>query len=242
MLSRLLAILITCFCIVSVHADGISLNQSRVIYSQKDKGQIVQVRNDTDSPILVQTSILQEIEGNSVSNFIVTPPLFKVENRSEFSTRIVANDVTKLPNDRESIFYFKARAIPSSKKDEKDKKDKPSLVFVTAFIIKLIYRPESIKEPSNKDYENISLAKHAGKWQFENKTPYYITVVGLSIDGKVKKESLLLKPFSNHILNESINNISDVSWYYLNDFGVMTEKQVINTGKEVVKTPKPKVE
>ncbi|MGL5953154.1 MAG: fimbrial biogenesis chaperone [Providencia rustigianii] len=225
MLLRLFIILITYSMTFIAHADGVSLNQSRIIYSQKDKSQVMQVHNDTASPILVQTSILDDVDGKIVDNFILTPPLFRVDARSEFAARVLPNNIANLPKDRESIFYLKARAIPAIKKEEE--KDKPSLVFVTAFVIKLIYRPEIISEPNLNDYKKINLVKKNNKWQFENTTPYYMTLVGLTIDGEMNQESLLLKPFSHYEIGKNINNPSTVSWYFLNDFGTTTEKQVI---------------
>lgn len=73
MLLRLFIILITYSMTFIAHADGVSLNQSRIIYSQKDKSQVMQVHNDTASPILVQTSILDDVDGKIVDNFILTP-------------------------------------------------------------------------------------------------------------------------------------------------------------------------
>ncbi|SUC78002.1 Gram-negative pili assembly chaperone, C-terminal domain [Providencia stuartii] len=58
-------------------------------------------------------------------------------------------------------------------------------------------------------------------------TPYYMTVVGLNIDGKTNSESFLIKPFDKYLINSSINNPSSVSWYFVNDYGVNTEKQTI---------------
>lgn len=208
---------------ISVNANGVSLNQSRVIYSASDKSQMVQVHNDTDNSLLVQASILDDIEGKPIDSFIVTPPLFKVVPRSDFAMRILPNNLTSLPKDRESIFYFKVRALPSMKKVD-ESENRQSLVFVTAFIIKLIYRPEGIHEPRALDYKKVYLTNKNGHWEFVNPTPYYMTIVGLSIDTKTSEGSFLIKPFDSLILENKISDKSNVSWYFLNDFGAATEK------------------
>ncbi|WP_369309711.1 molecular chaperone [Providencia rettgeri] len=226
MLSKLLIIIFIIGTSLA-NAEGLSLNQSRIIFNQDDTSQVAQIRNDTDKAILVQASVIKDLANKSVDNFIVTPPLFKVEPRAEFSMRIMSNKLGDLPKDRESIFYLKTRAIPSVNKN--DDENKTSLVFVTAFVIKLIYRPVGIDAPTNEQYKKVNLIKKQAEWFFDNPTPYYMTVVGLSIDGDLKKESILLEPFSEFLINTKISDPSKVSWYFLNDFGSMTNKYVINS-------------
>lgn len=224
MLFKFFSVISLLFFISTANSAGISLNQSRLVFLEKDKSQYVEVRNDTERALLVQASILNQIDGHAVNNFIVTPPLFKVEKNSEFSMRVVPNDISALPRDRESIFYFKVRSIPSI---DKDIDDKSSLVFVTAFIIKLIYRPAEILNPTDVLYGQVNLIKEGGKWSFSNPTPHYMTVVGLQIDGKEIKETFLIEPFKNYPIGLNVNEPSTVSWYFLNDFGAITKKQTI---------------
>ncbi|ELX8379864.1 molecular chaperone [Providencia vermicola] len=233
MLFRFLIVIFTSFVTCVVNADGVSLNQSRIVFSQKDKSQVLQIHNGTSSPVLAQLTVLEEVDGKAVDNFILTPPLFRVDAKSEFASRVLPNNIASLPEDRESIFYLKARVIPAINKTEE--KDKPSLVFVTAFVIKLIYRPDVISAPGLMDYKKVNLVRKNGKWEFQNVTPYYMTVVGLSIDGSVEQNSLLLKPFSSYEINKNIKDPSSVSWYFLNDFGSTTEKQLIKKETEIAK-------
>lgn len=222
MLLRFLAAFTLTFFSLVVGAEGISLNQSRIVFPQSEKSQTAQILNDTDKSVLVQATILKDIEGESIDKFIVTPPLFKVEPRKEFSMRVFPNNISDLPKDRESIFYLKTRVIPSTNKSE----DSKSLVFVTAFVIKLIYRPDNIDVPNTTDFKKVTLERKGSKWQFNNPTPYYMTLVGLSIDGDIKQGSMLIKPFDSHSVEYQINNPSTTSWYFLNDFGVTTDKHI----------------
>ncbi|EPL9571077.1 fimbrial biogenesis chaperone [Providencia rettgeri] len=222
MLLRFLAAFTLIFFSLAVSAEGISLNQSRIVFPQSEKSQTAQILNDTDKPVLVQATILKDIEGESIDKFIVTPPLFKVEPRKEFSMRVFPNNVSDLPKDRESIFYLKTRVIPSTNKSE----DSKSLVFVTAFVIKLIYRPDNIDVPDVTDFKKITLDRKGNKWQFNNPTPYYMTLVGLSIDGDIKQGSILIAPFDSYSIDYQIKNPTATIWYFLNDFGVTTDKHI----------------
>lgn len=208
------------------NANGIALNQSRIIFSAKDNSQVAQVRNETNDAFLIQATVLKAVEGKAVNNFIVTPPLFKIEPKSEYSTRVVPNNINELPKDRESIFYFKIRAIPAVKK--KDDENKIGMVFVTAIVIKMFYRPNGIEEPKFQDYEKLTLINNKEGWQFYNPTPYYMTVVDFNINGLAQGNSLLISPYSYYKIDG--DNIKDgrVSWRLLNDFGASTERFVFN--------------
>ncbi|EPJ3766772.1 fimbrial biogenesis chaperone, partial [Providencia stuartii] len=72
----------------SVFANGISLNKSRIIFSHKDVSQDIQLINDSNHPLIVQTTMLGEDKKSQNNNFIVLPPLFRVEANSGYSVRI----------------------------------------------------------------------------------------------------------------------------------------------------------
>lgn len=231
MLLRILMIISFSLIYHSVNAEGISLNQSRIIFSANDNSQQAQIRNTNNEPLLIQSTIIKEIEGNSVNNFMVTPPLFRMEPNSEFSLRIVPNKIDDLPKEKESLFYLKIRAIPSIKEAE-DSKEKPGMVFITAFIIKLYYRPEKIEPPNDETYQLVELKGKNGNWYFNNPTPYYMTMVDLSIDGKAHSGSLLIPPFSQYPFTEINKNTKNISWRFLNDLGVGTKIFLLNLNEK----------
>lgn len=207
----------------SAIAEGVSLNQSRVVFFQTDKSQFVQIHNDTKNPLLVQSSVIDDVDGNLVDNFLITPPIFKVSAESEFAMRVVPNKVVDLPKDKESVFYIKVRAIPALDKLKNDK-DKPGMVFVTAFVIKMFYRPDGIIEPNDEIYESVKLINKDGIWQFNNPTPYYMTIVDLKIKANNQSNSIFIPPFSTYKVVGADNTTQEVSWRFLNDFGAGTKK------------------
>ncbi|WP_239509503.1 fimbria/pilus periplasmic chaperone, partial [Proteus mirabilis] len=54
---------------------GLSLSQSRIIFSEGDKSQSVQINNDTDNLYLYQNMITYYLDGKKYENFIVLQPL-----------------------------------------------------------------------------------------------------------------------------------------------------------------------
>ncbi|WP_272690398.1 fimbrial biogenesis chaperone [Providencia sp. PROV152] len=218
-------IIISIFFVSPLFADGISLNQSRVIFSAQDNSQIVQLKNDTDGALLVQATVLDAVDGKQIDNFIVVPPLFRSEPRSEYSMRVRKNNVLQLPKDKESIFFLKMRAIPPiDKKNENE--SNMSVVFVTAIVIKVYYRPEGISAPKISDYRKVVIEKANNKWQLNNPTPYYMTIVDFSLNGKKIQEKIMIPPFNTYGLDRFVANTNSVkgSWRFVTDYGSITDK------------------
>lgn len=94
------------FFIQYVYAGGISLSATRLIYpSDKNQISLKLYNSDKDGSYLIQSWVSDE-NGNKVSNFIVTPPLFVIKPNSDSLLNIVyTGDKNKLPNDREKYFF-----------------------------------------------------------------------------------------------------------------------------------------
>lgn len=203
-------------------ADGISLSKSRIIFNAGSKSQTVILYNDSKSPFLVQASVGESPEGKVSDKFIVTPPLFRINAGAEYTIRIMPNDFSSLPADRESMFFFKARAIPptSSSKNHDNKAD---LVFITSIVIKLHYRPELLAEPDNEIFRQVNITGKNNQWYLENPTPYYLTVIGLTINGETQSGSIILPP-KDKVLLQSNKPVRIAEWRIIDDYGGTTDK------------------
>ncbi len=77
------------------------------------------------------------------SPLIVLPPVQRLEPGKSSQMKIEALPDVKLPQDRESLFYFNMREIPP-------KSDKPNTLQIALQTkIKLFYRPEAIAPQQN---------------------------------------------------------------------------------------------
>lgn len=225
------------FTLSASYAGGLSLGQSRVVFDKNNKSQVIQVNNSGDSPYLIQVSLYSDLEKPPVDDFVMTPPLFRVEANNQYAVRILPNGNDKLAKDKESLFYLKVRAMPPINKELEDK-DKPGMVFVTAIVIKLINRPDEVKEPKKDDFMKVVLAKENNVLKFNNPTPYFMTMVGLELNGSTYGETILIPPFSQYPL-KSKGEVIKASWNFLNDFGVNTDR--FNYDATQVKTLKKKI-
>lgn len=73
-----------------VAADGgLSLDRTRVIFQQANMAQSVTLRNRGEALYLVKSVITRDIAGKVTAPFWVTPPLFRLEPRSQNTLRIL---------------------------------------------------------------------------------------------------------------------------------------------------------
>ncbi len=93
-------------------SGGISLGQTRVIFSSADKAQTLTVSNSGQQAYLVQARVQNGLDDTTPAPFIVTPPLFSLQGDSRQLLRLLPQGAT-LPTDQESLFYLSISAIPA---------------------------------------------------------------------------------------------------------------------------------
>lgn len=199
------------------------MSQSRIIFSEGDKSQSVQINNDTDNLYLSQNMVTADLDGKKNEHFIVLPPLKRLEPQSSVSIKILPRSLNQLPSDRESLFFFTAYLIPETKSDQKNNNVDLSLKInmVTKIIIKGFYRPKNLTTTSlDSNAKKIIFKKVGNNVQIDNPTPYYFTISNLKFDGKSYQSANapMVAPFSS--VDLAINkSIKQASWQYINDFG-----------------------
>lgn len=203
-------------------AEGIRLEQTRVVFNSYDHSQTVTVSNDDNAPYLLQSGVTTSVEGGKSRLFVVTPPLVRINANSKFSLRIFLKDKSTLPKDRESIFYINTRALPATNPEGRVENN-AKLVFVTNIIIKLFYRPDGVGQPNESVYQQVYLDRKQGNWSIFNPTPYYMTLVNLSFNDKAYKKNILIAPYSHTRLEDLSGDVRNSRWQMINDYGGTTQ-------------------
>lgn len=203
---------------LTAQADGIRLDQTRVIINSDSTSQVFSILNDDNSPYLIQTAVTDKLEGKKSSFFVVTPPLFRLDAKSKFSAKILVTNKKSLPTDRESLFYLYTRAIPATQQPN-DQENSAKLTFVTNIVIKVLYRPNHLTVPNAELFQQVTLTRKNNEWQFNNPTPYYLTVVNIKTNQQTYKKNLELPPFAQTTLEGVDSKITTASWQMINDFG-----------------------
>jgi P pilus assembly chaperone PapD len=208
---------------------GIALDATRIIFSSADdiSGQSVGVISSGDSltPYLIRTQILATPYSDEGSTpFLVTPSLFRLEPGATNQVRIMKKNVS-LPQDKESIFYLRAIAIPTSDKAQAESKSNigGNVQISTGSVIKLFYRPAHLAMPQQQAMKSLIFTRSENGITVYNPSPYYITLNSLKIANtvipiSVKKGNTLIAPMSRNTYSR-VPQQGAVEWKALNDYG-----------------------
>lgn len=197
---------------------GIALMGTRIVYDADSVHASISIRNrSTKDKFLVQSWVENEKNDKS-SDFFVAPPIYVSQPETQNSINIkFIGERSELPTDRESLYYFVEKTIPSIDKEKILGKD--TVLVAVATKIKLFYRPSGLKTSQSQANEMLNILSENGDMKLKNASPYYLTLVNVIVNGK-KVRDFMVAPFSTYDLGikKSVNS-SQVKYYLLNDFG-----------------------
>ncbi|WP_329909471.1 fimbria/pilus periplasmic chaperone [Serratia quinivorans] len=201
---------------------AIALDRTRVIFDGGQNSVSLNISNQNKQLPYLAQAWLEDEQGTKIqSPLVVLPPVQRVEPGKPSQVKIQALPAAKqLPQDRETLYYFNLREIPP-------KSDKPNTLQIALQTrIKLFYRPEAIAPQQNAApwQEKLTLSKQGDKYQVNNPTPYYITIVDASskkgAEGVKGFEPLMVPPKGNISLGVSATALgSSPVLTYINDYG-----------------------
>lgn len=207
----------------SASAGGIMLGGTRIIYPATAKQVTLPVRNTSgDASFLVQ-SWVEDSSGKKSTDFVVTPPMYVSGPHNENSLRLIYTGESPV-KDRETLYYFNSKAIPSLDKKKIDNENILLLAAITR--IKLFIRPAGLKISVNDAVSKVTFHQHNNGVRIENPTPYYMTLAKIK-SGKKTLPDLMVSPFSSQSVEVSVQKGHEISYRVLNDFGALTPQ--INT-------------
>ncbi len=210
---------------------GISIDSSRIIFQASDdaRGKSVGVTSAVSSPVpyLVKTQVAPDIRGQDMQTpFVTTPSLFRLEPGSTNQVLIVKKPgVSGLPQNQESVFYFRSVAMPSGK--EQAATSLPvvggELQVATATVIKLFYRPSGLPISQQKAMSQLQFSSTGQGLKVTNPTPYYITLSSLQVAGvpvslSTTAGNAMIAPFGNQVYSRTSHQ-GKVEWKAINDYG-----------------------
>jgi chaperone protein PapD len=203
---------------------AISLDRTRVIFDGGQNSVSLSLNNENKQLPYLAQGWLEDEQGNKVqSPLTVLPPVQRIEPGKPSQIKIQALPAAKqLPQDRETLYYFNLREIPP----RSDKANTLQIALQTR--IKLFYRPRAIMpngvEISAPWQEQLTLTRLGDKYQVNNPTPYYITIV--EVDSKKNGEGvkeftpLMVAPNASTKLAVSAASLGDNPVLtYVNDYG-----------------------
>lgn len=224
LIKYILQILITFIVLVNISyaAGGIALGATRLIYSQDKKQASMPIINSTSDKRFLINAWVEDSSAKTIKSVIVTPPMLVSEPKAENSLRIVNTDQS-LVQDRETLYYLNVQAIPSvSKKELEEKNNVLQLAILSR--IKVMMRPTKLAIQIDEAPNLLTVSRLNNKLIMRNPTPYFMTIINLSVDG-VEQEGLMLAPFSEMALNKTG---STILFQTINDYGAFTQQTKID--------------
>lgn len=199
---------------------AVSLDRTRAIFDGGEKSIAMKVSNGNKQLPYLAQAWLEDAQGKKITTgpLVVTPPVQRMEPSAKGMVRVTSTpDINKLPQDRETLFYFNLREIPP-------KSDKPnSMQIALQTKIKLFYRPEAIKVKNNEVWqEQLVLTPVSGGYSIQNPTPYYVTIAGMGGSEVQAKEkngftAVMLAPKSEQTVKVAASGTPYLT--YINDYG-----------------------
>ena len=207
---------------------SVVISGTRVIYPSDAQEVSVKVNNVGPSPVLLQ-SWIDNGDPNAKPTtikvpFVLTPPMNRVEASKGQTLRISYAGGT-LPMDKESVFWLNVLEVPA-KSQAQNSENRLQMAFRTR--IKLFYRPVGLEGNANDAAKAVTWNSKGNAVQATNPTPYYVSLVDLSINGK-KLDNAMIAPRSTMVLNLPGQPGSKVTGSFVNDYGA------VNTFDAVVK-------
>ncbi|MFZ1871558.1 MAG: fimbria/pilus periplasmic chaperone [Chania sp.] len=223
---------------------AISLDRTRAIYQGDAKSISLNIVNENkEFPFLAQSWLEDDKHQKITAPLIVLPPLQRVEAGERSVVRVTKMaGAERLPQDRESLFYFNLREIPP----KSSKTNVMQLALQTQ--IKLFYRPKAIVVPKGEIWqEKLVFRKTGSGMTIENPTPFYVTLSGMARNSKKQGggaiddfQALMLAPKSSETVALRNTNFSSFIVTYINDYGGHPELRFVCNGDLCNATPDAK--
>nr|WP_242689369.1 molecular chaperone [Photorhabdus cinerea] len=201
-------------------AAGISLNKTRVIFTQGERAQTLTVVNTTPQAWLVQVRITEDQEKTTPA-FVVIPPLFRLEANSQNSLRILPTfNHPPFPVGRESLGYVQMNAIPASHQMANEHiRDQASMSM--GMRIKFFWRPYGLPMLPEEAYGQLRFQSQPDGIKACNPTPYFLSLDSLMLDGQALDLNLypsMIAP-QDCVTYAGLVGKKSVSWSMINDYG-----------------------
>ncbi|HEK2815657.1 TPA: fimbria/pilus periplasmic chaperone [Proteus mirabilis] len=212
-------ILTATFSIFNATQAAVTLDRTRIIFEGTQPSINITIRNDNaELPYLAQSWLEDDSEKKlEIGPIIATPPIQRMEPKSTSLVRLSTTpDIAKLPQDRESLFYYNLREIPPKSSEA------GVLQIALQSRVKLFYRPDSIVKQSKSDWvKKITLTRISNGYQLNNPTGFYFTLISIGNNAKQSEisdfKAVMIPPQSTYF----IKSVSFTTPYltYINDYG-----------------------
>lgn len=199
---------------------GVNVGATRVIYQSKEKEANLSLSNSGEDgvPYLVQSWVSPyDNRDDSADEFIITPPLFRLDAKGQNILRIIATNAQTLPTDKESLFLLNVKAIPAKSAEQSNQN---VLQIALKTTIKLFYRPAGLQGSLEDAVKNLQWRTEGGKLTVHNPSGFNVVVSDLLINNTASKGMPeVIKPGSTATTVIPLKNSDTLELTYINEYG-----------------------
>lgn len=223
MYKKFIYLFVSLFYCQQIYAGGVSLGATRLIYPTNQEQVTLKIYNSDDTGNYLVQSWVSDENGDKNTDFIITPPLFVIKSNNDNILKVVyTGSKDDLPKKQEKLYYFNAKVIPSLTEEENNADN--ALLISTTTKIKLLVRPDSIKDDSFESYKKLKCSYLNNTIKIENPTPFYMNLVSLSINNQEVSKSETIPPKESIYLNVKSKE-NNLSFNFINDYGVQIKNE-----------------
>ncbi|KGL58120.1 fimbria/pilus periplasmic chaperone [Pantoea ananatis] len=199
---------------------AIHFDKTRVIYHEKSSSEALSLTNEKSYPVLIQ-AVVQPGHANGPVNFIVTPPVARLEAGQQLNLRIL--QTRKIVDEtREQLAWVCVKSLPpdDERKATGSKHDVGiHLNMLVNVCEKLIYRPDSLKGNLQDAAGALIWYHDAGRLAVKNPTPFYLSISEILVNKKNIGVGAMVPPFGQFILPGKNSARGSVDWKVIADYG-----------------------
>ena len=175
---KLMALALALFGTIGAHASVV-INNTRIIYPQKDREVTVRLESKNQAPVMIQAWLDNGDEYSTPDlaeiPFIATPPIFRMEPGKQQVVRLAYTGDT-LSSKQESLFWFNVLEVPAQAQEGQES-NQLQLAFRSR--IKLFFRPTNLPYGVEAAPEKLQWRRDSTEQgqvlEVYNPTPYHVT-------------------------------------------------------------------
>lgn len=219
-LNKKLNLVFSIISVISLNAYGaVTLDRTRIIFPGSERSINITIFNANPEEAYLAQSWIEDIDGHKLTKgaILATPPLQRIEPNSKSLVRLSTTPESgKLPQDKESVFYYNLREVPPKSTEGN------TLQIALQSRVKLFYRPAKIlPESGTKWPHKITLTKTSNGYRLNNPTPFNLTVIGFG-NNKIASEQnsfkvIMVSPKSE--VDIISRRLATPHITYINDYG-----------------------
>lgn len=212
-------ILLLCFSIVA--KANLALDGSRVVIYHSDREASLNIKNDGEYPVIVQTWVDDgnpENTPETITNVsaLSLPPVLQLKPSESQLVRVI-NKFTNTDKEKETLYWLNLYEI--TPKPTNKNADENLINVVVRLQVKVFYRPDNLIMKISEVSQSLIFTKSDKRLTIENPTPFYATVKSAFGENNPNIIIPMLAPFSKQQVTLENSQINQIHYVLIDDFG-----------------------